>query len=120
MFDFAIFDMPWWGWVAVAFVVICYGLQNDKVGKAIVLSVCYGLMGTGLFGIWSSGIPQATVSSFAQHVARIQVEEVRVAKIRKEGQEQVFATVCPDYFELNWPSRQISHLRWCSEYGDRL
>ncbi len=119
LFDFA-WDLPWWAWAAIAVVVIGYGLQNDKVGAAIVLTVGYGLIGVGLFGIWSSGVPQAAVSSFAQHVARIQVQKARVAKINHDGQELVFATVCPDYFEMNWPSRQLSHLRWCKAYEDRL
>lgn len=122
MFDFAFFNMPWWGWVAVAFVVICWGLQNDKVGVALVLAAAYGMMGVGLYGIWSSGIPQATVASLARHTARIQAEKIRVAKIRLAGQEDAFAVVCPDFFAASWTDRNLGlwNLRWCNDYRDRL
>lgn len=119
MLDFA-FDLPWWAWTAIALVVFCYGLQNDKVGTAIVLTVAFSLIGVGLFGIWSSGVPQAAVSSFARHAARIHADKVRVEMIRKDGQERAYVTVCPDYFEMNWPSRQLSTLRWCNDYRERL
>ncbi|SMD16201.1 hypothetical protein [Rhizobium sp. RU36D] len=113
-------DLPWWAWAIIAVIVIAYGVQNDRVGKAIILTVAFGLIGTGLYGIWSSGVPQAAVGSFARHVARIEAEEVRVAAIRKEGQEQAFRVVCPDYFEQGWLDRQLSTLSWCNDYRERL
>lgn len=121
LFDFA-WDLPWWAWAAVAFVVISYGLQNDKVGAAIVLTVGYGLIGLGLYGIWSSGLPQATVSSLAHHFERIQVEKARSAKIQLAAQEDVFAVVCPDFFAADWVDRNLGlwNLRWCKGYEDRL
>lgn len=60
-------DLPWWVW-AVAFVLLlAAGFRDDRVGSVIVLSVGYGLIGSGLYGIWSSGIPQAVVVSFLAH-----------------------------------------------------
>jgi hypothetical protein len=100
--------------------VFCWGLQNDKVGSAFVLTIAFTLVGVGLHGIWSSGVPQAAAGSFAHHVARIQAEKVRVAAIRKDGQELVFRNVCPDFFEQGWMDRQLSSLRWCNDYRDRL
>lgn len=113
-------NLPWWAWAVIAVVVISVGAQNDRVGRAIVLSIAYGLIGVGLYGIWSSGILQGAVGSFAQHAARIERENARIDQIRLEGQEAYFRFVCPDYFELGWVSRQVSTLRWCNDYRDRM
>lgn len=69
---------------------------------------------------WYSGLLGSAWESWSHHYARIQADRARVAEIRMEGQELVFRTVCPDFFEMNWPSRQLSTLRWCNDYQDRL
>lgn len=115
-----LFSLPWWAWAAA--IVVLIGLRCDRVGSLIVLSVGYGLIGLGLYGIWSSGLPQATVASLGQHVVRIQVEKARVAKIRLAAQEDAFAVVCPDFFDASWTDRNLGlwNLRWCKGYEDRL
>jgi len=112
--------LPWWTWAIIGFVVICIALQNDCVGSALVLTVSMSLIVTGLWGVWSSGIPQAAVGSFAAHVVRLQKEKVRVAAIRKDGEERAYRVVCPDYFEQGWVNRKLSVTSWCEDYRDRF
>ncbi|PTV70190.1 hypothetical protein [Agrobacterium pusense] len=113
-------DLPWWVWALTAVFVLCWGMQSDRIGSAIVLTIAVSLIGVGLHGIWSSGLPQATVSSLAQHFSRIQAEKVRVAAIRKDGEELYYRAVCPEYFEQSWIDRKLSTASWCEDYRDRF
>lgn len=69
---------------------------------------------------WYSGLLGQALDSWSVHYNRLQAEKVRVAAIRLDSQERAFRTVCPDYFDMIWPSRQISTLRWCNDYRDRF
>lgn len=60
-------SLPWWVWAVGIVLLLSAGFRDDRVGSAIVLFVGVGLIGTGLYGIWSSGIPQMTVASFINH-----------------------------------------------------
>lgn len=61
-------DLPWWTWASAVVVLICIGDRNEKAGSFIVVSFGLSLIAIGMYGIWSSGIPQAAAVSFLNHV----------------------------------------------------
>ncbi len=70
---------------------------------------------------FASIVPQAW-SSWSTHVARIQAENARTAKIQASAEENSYAIVCEDYFEASffekmWKAR---NLKWCEKYADRM
>ncbi|MFC3163275.1 hypothetical protein [Ciceribacter thiooxidans] len=60
--------------------------------------------------------------SWSAHSSRLQREEDRVARIRREGYDQNYQLLCPDYFNASILDRWTRYrsFSWCEDYRDRM
>lgn len=80
---------------------------------ATLLMASYTLVTTAGPMIWGS---------WSAHSSRLQREEDRADRIRREGYDRNYQFLCPDYFNASILDRWTKYrsFSWCEDYRDRM
>lgn len=92
--------------------------------EALAGLLLLGLLGTALyfFSIAFLTLVPPAWESWSRHYYRIQANEARVDRIRRENQDELFWEMCPNYYAASFTGRWTEYYtrRWCEDYRDRF